>query len=190
MINNTLWRVLTLCFLASWLSGCSANLTETFGQGVSLAPSEPSMSGNGVPQIVEPAFAQFQDIPIPKGAKMNMERTLILGENDSWIGRLVIDSQAPKIKLFDFFKYRAGQFGWQEITSVRSTISVLAYSKAKRVMTIQIKSHPIIGTQVDITMSPKGTKPITNRGFSSDGAIIPMNRTVINPASMRPVEVR
>ena len=174
------------------LTACSQNLTETFGKGVAMAPSEPSVNEKGIPQTVQPAFAQFQDIPIPEGVKMNMDRTIILGENNAWIGRLVIDSQLSKAQLFDFFKYRTGQFGWQEITSVRASISVLSYSKANRIMTITFQSQALIGTRVDITMSPKGMPigpmPMTNSQIPGDQ--IREDQTIINPASLRPVEVQ
>jgi hypothetical protein len=193
MTNRSFLRTFTAVLAASLLTACTQNLTETFGSGIAMSPSEPATNAQGLPQTVEPAFAQFQDIPIPNGAKMNMDRTLILGENDSWIGRLVIDSQSPQASLFDFFKNRTSQFGWQEITSVRSATSVLAYSKDNRVMTVQIQSQPIIGTQVDITMSPKGSpapvKPVTNAAFPDD-TLSPGDKTMINPASLRPVEIR
>ena len=174
------------------LTACSQNLTETFGKGVAMAPSEPSVNEKGIPQTVQPAFAQFQDIPIPEGVKMNMDRTIILGENNAWIGRLVIDSQLSKAQLFDFFKYRTSQFGWQEITSVRASISVLSYSKANRIMTITFQSQALIGTRVNITMSPKGMPigpmPMTNSQIPGDQ--IREDQTIINPASLRPVEVQ
>ena len=169
------------------LTACSQNLTETFGKGVAMAPSEPSVNEKGIPPTVQPACAQFQDIPIPEGVKMNMDRTIILGENNAWIGRLVIDSQLSKAQLFDFFKYRTSQFGWQEITSVRASISVLSYSKANRIMTITFQSQALIGTRVNITMSPKGM-PMTNSQIPGDQ--IREDQTIINPASLRPVEVQ
>ena len=174
------------------LTACSQNLTETFGKGVAMAPSEPSVNEKGIPQTVQPAFAQFQDIPIPEGVKMNMDRTIILGENNAWIGRLVIDSQLSKAQLFDFFKYRTSQFGWQEITSVRASISVLSYSKANRIMTITFQSQALIGTRVNITMSPKGmpTGPIPMTNSQIPGDHIREDQTIINPASLRPVEVQ
>ena len=179
MLNK--WQISVLImFIFGSLSACSNNLTEVFDQGVSMSPSEPSLDDKGLPQMVRPSFSQFQDIPIPDGAKMNMDRTLILGENDSWIGRLVIDSKSPKTKLFDFFKYRTGQFGWREITSVRSNTSVLSYQKKDRIMTIQIQSKSIMGTRIDITMSPKGVPNEQNN----------IGTMPINPASLRPVEIQ
>ena len=190
MTNTPNFKIFFVLIGIILLSACSNNLTETFGKGITMSPSEPSINEKGLPQTVQPAFAQFQDIPIPEGSKMNMDRTLILGEDNAWIGRLVIDSQSSKAELFDFFKYRTHQFGWQEITSVRAAISVLSYSKEKRIMTITFESQPLIGTRVNITMSPKGVpvgpKPMTNN-------IPPRNQIgdgIINPASLRPVEVR
>ena len=192
MTKNSILKTLFALTGVILLSACSKNLTETFGEGITMSPSEPSINEKGLPQTVQPAFAQFQDIPIPKGSKMNMDRTLILGENDAWIGRLVIDSQSSKSELFDFFKYRPSQFGWQEITSVRAAISVLSYSKDSRIMTITFESQSIIGTRINITMSPKGMpvgpKPMTQN-------LPPLNqmedgRVIVNPASLRPVEIR
>jgi len=183
MAIRSFFNVFIIMLLTYTLNACTQNLTESFGRNITMSPSEPSTNKNGIPQMVQPAFAQFQDIPIPDGATMNMDRTLILGEKESWIGRLVINSQAQQSNLFDFFKYRTSQFGWQEITSVRSTTSVLSYSKANRIMTIQIQSQAIIGTQVDITMSPKGvptiSEPVTDPTFSRN-----------TPVQLRPVEIR
>ena len=192
MTKNSILKTLFALTGVILLSACSKNLTETFGEGITMSPSEPSINEKGLPQTVQPAFAQFQDIPIPEGSKMNMDRTLILGENNAWIGRLVIDSQSSKSELFDFFKYRTSQFGWQEITSVRAAISVLSYSKDSRIMTITFESQSIIGTRINITMSPKGMpvgpKPMTQN-------LLPLNqmedgRVIVNPASLRPVEIR
>ena len=192
MFNKLTLKIFATIFGVVSLSACAQNLTETFGKGVAMAPSEPSVNEKGLPQTVQSAFAQFQDIPIPEGVKMNMDRTIILGENNAWIGRLVIDSQLSKAQLFDFFKYRTSQFGWQEITSVRASISVLSYSKANRIMTITFQSQALIGTRVNITMSPKGApigpRPMTTSPLS-DGQT-QGTQTVINPASLRPVEVQ
>ena len=87
---------------------------------------------------------------------MNMDRSLILGEDNAWIGRLVIESTSSKAELFDFFKERTRQLGWREITSVRASISVLSYSKGTRIMTITFQSAAVVGTTVSVTMSPKG----------------------------------
>ena len=158
MINRFHLRILTPIFAALLLTACAQNFTETFDQGIALSPSDPATDKDGQPEATQAAFAQFHDIPIPGNAKMNMDRTLILGEKEAWIGRLVIDSRTAQAKLFDFFKHRTAQFGWQEITSVRSDTSVMTYTRGQRVATIQITSATLRGSKVTITVSPKGAE--------------------------------
>ena len=38
---------------------------------------------------LSPSFAQFNDIPIPEKATMDLKQTLLLGGSSAWIGRLV-----------------------------------------------------------------------------------------------------
>mgnify|MGYP001264024396 CR=1 FL=1 len=105
----------------------------------------------------QPGFTDFQDIPIPAGAQVITERSLVLGVRDAWIGRLVLKSKLNVITAFHFFKKRTTEFGWQEITSVRSAISILSYTKGERVLTVQIQSQSWGGAEVSLTVSPRGT---------------------------------
>ena len=104
----------------------------------------------------QPAFTDFQDIPIPAGAQVITDRSLVLGVRDAWIGRLVLKSKLNVITAFHFFKKRTTEFGWQEITSVRSAVSILSYTKGERVLTVQIQSQSWGGAEVSLTVSPRG----------------------------------
>jgi len=104
----------------------------------------------------QPSFSQFQDIPIPPGVRMNMDRTLILGTLESWIGRLVLETSFKSAHLFDFFKQRTPEFGWQEVTAVRAATSVLTYTRSNRVLNILITSKTLLGSEAVLTVSPKG----------------------------------
>jgi hypothetical protein len=101
------------------------------------------------------SFSQFQDVPIPIGAKMDLDRTVILGGRERWIGRLTLETSHNSVKLFNFFKKSTPEFGWQEITSIRSATSVLTYSQTTRVLTIQIIAKTLRGSEVVITVSPR-----------------------------------
>ena len=88
---------------------------------------------------------------------MIIEKTLLLGEKENWIGRLVITNPIKPAKVFDFFKQKLVDYNWVEITSVRSSTSILTYSLDKRVMTIQIEPFNFSNTYqttISITMSP------------------------------------
>ena len=135
-----------------FLFSCSSNFVD-----YSIPKSVNSIETNDVNEILEDSFAQFQDIPIPENSIMIVEKTLLLGEKENWIGRLVITNPTKPAKVFDFFKQKLVDYNWVEITSVRSTTSILTYSLDKRVMTIQIEPINYSNTYqstISITMSP------------------------------------
>ena len=126
----------------------------------------PALDANGDPAAAgamnEHGFTRFPDIPIPSGATMDLDRSLVLGARDAWIGRLAMHVGARPSALFDFYSREMGRFGWREITSVRSETSVLTYSRGERVATVRIRGVTLRGAQVDVTISPRGRPPAPN----------------------------
>lgn len=142
--------VMTLPFIGLLLTSC--------GQTASLIPAaSPDQGSEGKASSTEP-FAQFKDIPIPGGAEMDMERSIILGSQDTWTGRVHLQVNISATKLFEFYKLEMPGFGWKEVTSVRAAISVLTYIRDSRVATIQILANKIQGAVVTVTISPMGGK--------------------------------
>lgn len=128
--------------------GCSESKTLNIGSPAQIEPGKETHR----------SFAQFPDIPIPSEVEMDINKTLILGSGDHWLGRLVLNSGRNANEVFNFYKRKMPTFGWQEITSVRSAISVLAFSKKDRVSTIQIQSRTLQGSKIHLTMSPRDRK--------------------------------
>ena len=135
---------LLFCILI-FLGGC--------GSGLGVKPMP--MNKGEASKPGQASFSQFQDIPIPIGAEMDLDRTVILGARESWIGRLTLETSHNSIKLFNFFKKSTPEFGWQEITSIRSATNVLTYSQTTRVLTIQIIAKTLQGSEVVMTVSPR-----------------------------------
>lgn len=127
---------------AGILGGCAAT-----------ADLKASRSGDGPAQ--GPSLAQFTDIPIPQGASMNLERSLILGAADGWIGRLVYTTSLGPQQSFEFFGREMTAFGWQEITRVRARINILTFTRGTRAATIQISRTTLGGSEIDFTVSPQ-----------------------------------
>lgn len=139
------------------LGGCSS--------AMDLAPNKGAAEGSD-----QPTFSQFQDVPIPSGATMNVERTLIFGARETWIGRLAFKTWTNPVAMFDFYKTNAPQFGWEELTSVRSANSVLSYARGERIMTVEVKSATLFGSEVDLTVGPRGSGAAASAGnFGSGG---------------------
>jgi len=122
------------------IAGCSHSLSPT-PSGESATPPAPS-------------FSQFSDVPIPEGARMDTDRTLLLGQGDTWVGRLVYSVRftgAPE--LFDFYKAEMPAFKWTEVSSVRAEISVMTWQRDDRIATVQIEDTTL-GAEVILTMAP------------------------------------
>ncbi len=133
------------------------------------ATLDASAEPNGAGANAERNFVQFPDIPIPSGATMDLDRSLVLGARDAWIGRLAMHVGDGQGKLYEFYSREMARFGWREITSVRSDVSVLTYSRGDRVATVQIRNRTLRGTFVDVTISPRrqGTPPRANVAVES-----------------------
>ena len=100
---------------------------------------------------------------------MDVDRSLVLGARESWIGRLAMNVSSGPSETYDYFLREMPKFKWQEITTVRSEVSVLTYSRGNRVATIQIIKRTLRGSAVDITVSPRGRPP----PLSSSSATMP-----------------
>ena len=115
-------------------------------------------------------FAQFPDIAVPAGATMDVERSLVLGARDAWIGRLSMNTgQSPAVS-YDFFLQEMLKYRWEEITTVRSQTSVLTFSRDSRIATIQIRKKTLGGSKIDVTVSPRGAPKPSSLPLSSEPA--------------------
>jgi hypothetical protein len=152
--------------LALALSGCE----RTTPLAASSRPAEQGAQPGA-------SFARFNDIPVPAGAAMDLERSLVLGERESWIGRIVMSVELSPDRSYDFFLNEMPRFDWSPITSVRAATSVMTYSRGERVATIQIQARAIGGAQISVTVSPRGKpspSPMTGGGASGGVTTAPL----------------
>lgn len=151
-------RIAATCFAVVGL------LTATNGCGPSAPLAESSRPDQlGTAGAVGVTFSQFSDIPIPAGANMDLERSLVLGDRDRWIGRLVMTVPGDAGRAYDFYAAEMPKFGWIAVTMVRGETSVLTYTHADRVATVQIRGRTISGAAVSLTVSPRG-RPVQADG--------------------------
>ena len=133
-------------------------------QSVGIAPPAKDSAGGTETQA---AFTRFPDMPLPTKGDFDMERTMIFGGGDSWFGRLVINTSFGANEMFDFYQEHLPGYGWQEVTSLRSATSGLPYPRQDRVATIQIQERTIRGSEVTLTVSPRGLPKASPRAGSA-----------------------
>lgn len=165
---RSIHRSAAAAVLALLLAGC--------GTSTSLPPTQA-----GDPTQA-PDFQLLTDIPIPAGATMDNERSLILGLRDRWTGRLVMKVWKSGPETTAFFQQQMPAFGWEPVMAVTSGISVLSYTRGDRAATVQVENGAVWGATVAVTVAPRHASG-TGTGTAIMGGPEPALRAV--PASRR-----
>ena len=96
------------------------------------------------------------DMPMPGGARINNENSLILGSGDGWAGRVAIISAQNANEPFTFFRDQFQKSGWTLVSSTKSKNSILVFIKKDRTATIEIEEGGFGGkTNVILTVAPR-----------------------------------
>lgn len=95
---------LIICMFS--IAGCTQTAAISGNQGAN--PNNSTNAG-----ATEPQPSIFPDLPIPQGAKMNVDRTLVVGTED-WFGQLVLEASGNAFQMFDFYRNGLPKFGWAE----------------------------------------------------------------------------
>lgn len=151
-----LHRLVPLLIVGLTLAGCSRG---------TMLPANSSQSDD------QPMnFQLVTDIPIPTGATMDNDRSLILSDRDRWTGRVVMTLSNPPNEVTSFFQVQMPNFGWQPMMSVTSEMSVLTYLRGDRAATVQVERRTVYGTMVSVTVAPKQADlPATGSGGGASG---------------------
>lgn len=152
-------RILAALFTTLLVAGC----------GTSTKLPATSLSNDSAP----PEFSLVTDIPIPAGAEMDNERSLILSDRDRWTGRVVMKLWKPPVEATAFYQAQMPTFGWDPVMSVTSDISVLSYIRGDRAATVQIEKSSLWGATVLVTVAPRqaGAPPPPAAGYGGRGAV-------------------
>lgn len=154
------------------LAACVPNPLDAFRSSESVGGTESLAAGRSPDKGAAPAstFTQFNDIPIPAGADLDLEQSLVLGTEEGWIGRLSLDVKYGMTDMYSFYEREMPKFSWEQLTTVRAKISTMTYRRGARVATITLQSSSGIagigsGTSIDFTVAP------ANRTVIDGGAV-------------------
>ena len=127
-------------FVFIYLSGCSSgNLNIS----------------NDVENVEDITLLRINDIPFLKNSKINIEKSLILGEGKSWSGQIVLNVSEAKPAVFNFYVNNIEDFGWKEQTTIRGETSILNYvGDNNRVVIISVREARFNSSEVLISVSP------------------------------------
>lgn len=137
---------LTACLLAGSLliGGCATLTGSTDTDGEDFEKIQKQLLG---------------DLPIPRGARLSNDQSLILGGGNSWAGRIVMSVAETPTETFSFFRDRYPAAGWVLMSSTKAKNSILVFIKQDRTATVEIAEGSGMGSKSNITLTiaPRST---------------------------------
>ena len=110
---------------------------------------------DNIENVEDNTLVRIKDIPFVKKSKIDIERSLILGEGKSWSGQIVLYVPNPKPSVFNFYVNNIEDFGWKEQTTIRGETSILNFvGDNNRVIIISVKEKGFNSSEVLISVSP------------------------------------
>ena len=147
----------------------------------SASSGNSTAAGNGKQQATQ---VQYSDIPVPRGRKINIDKTVVVG-SDVWYGQLTFDTSHSAESMFNFYTRELPNYGWRKITSTRAQTFFMTYDRQNRVLTMAISPNRIRGSEVMITVSPREqATPLAPT--LQPGAPAPAPATLAPPSSPQP----
>ena len=94
------------------------------------------------------------DVPLPPGAVIKQQDTLVMGSANNWLGRIGMSVSGEPQGIFTYFKDGMTAAGWALTSSSFSKTSLLTFTKSDRVANIQVQAANFGGNDVLITVAP------------------------------------
>ena len=105
----------------------------------------------------------FNQMPLPKDARISPDKSLILGEGDNWAGRIELSSSMEPLEASAFFTTEYPKHGWQLISSTKAKLSILVFTGSTRTLTLEItEGGPLAAkSMIVMTVAPKVQNQVT-----------------------------
>lgn len=94
------------------------------------------------------------DIPMPPYHTLDLERTVMVGNDTEWLGRASMTALIEPIGVWEFYRREMPRQGWTEISVSESPNRVLFYQRGSRVAVVEVWPSTN-GSRVDVWMNPR-----------------------------------
>jgi len=105
----------------------------------------------------------FNEMPLPKDARISPDKSIILGEGDNWAGRIELSSSMEPLEASAFFTTEYPKHNWQLISSTKAKLSILVFTSSSRTLTLEItEGGPLAAkSMIVMTVAPKVQNQVT-----------------------------
>jgi hypothetical protein len=105
----------------------------------------------------------FNQMPLPKDARISPNKSLILGSGDNWAGRIELSSSMEPLEASAFFANEYPKNNWLLISSTKSKLSILVFTSSTRTLTLEISEGGPLASKsmIVMTIAPKVQNQVT-----------------------------
>lgn len=141
----------------------SLTACNTIG-GKSESASADPLSGSGYiePGALAPAEPRFADVPVPNGAREDIQRSYVFESSSLQIGRMVYSVKAPITEVAQFYIQRCPTYGWRLETVLQAEGAQLLFDKPDKRLHVTITDPGIAkrGVELIVHLTPKESNPL------------------------------
>jgi hypothetical protein len=94
-------------------------------------------------------------LPLPPGAVIRADQSLIIGAGDNWVGRVMLDVGRDVDAAYRYFLETYPAQGWTVVSAVRGKNSFLVMTRQERTATFEMVDGGMMGSSVSLTMAPR-----------------------------------
>jgi hypothetical protein len=139
---NGMHRVLWTLLVTAALAACANTGSST---SVSVGPDG---------KVQNPVQLLGQ-LPLPPGAVIRADQSLIIGAGDNWVGRVMLDVGRDVDAAYRYFLETYPAQGWTVVSAVRGKNSFLVMTRQERTATFEMVDGGMMGSSVSLTMAPR-----------------------------------
>ncbi len=132
-------KYLLIALLAGLLGACAGGSASIGGDSVVTEATSKQLTG---------------DVPLPPGATIRQQETLVMGAGNTWLGRMSLSVSGEPQSVFAYFRDGLPGSGWTLTSSSFAKLSLLTFTKADRVANVQIQNSSFGNNDVLITVAP------------------------------------
>ena len=112
--------------------------------------------GVGADGKVQNPLQLLGQLPLPPGAMIRADQSLIIGAGDNWVGRVVFDVGRDFDGAYRFFLETYPAQGWTVVSAVRGKNSFMVMTRQERTATFEmVDGGMLAGSVVSMTMAPR-----------------------------------
>ena len=136
-MNST--KIILIVSFAAMLGGCATGSTSIGSDSVVTETNSKQLTG---------------DVPLPPGATIKQQETLVMGSGSTWTGRISLSVSGEPQAVFAYFHDTLPGSGWTLTSSSFAKLSLLSFAKADRIANVQIQNGNFGNNDVLITVTP------------------------------------